>query len=326
MIKSLSARLVVGAAATFAAFGAHAQSAVDKFPTKPIRLIVAFGPGGVADVTARIVAAGLEKKLGKPFVVENYPSAGGITGAVNLVHSQPDGYTLFIVSNQNAVSPSLFKSLPYDPVKQFAMISMVGSFDIVMAVDKNSPFKTVKDVIEAAKKDPDHVNLGTIGVGSTQHLSSEMFRSMAGLPVPTIPFKSSGEVLSAIKGKSVQAMFETVPAVIGNIKGGDLRVLGVASEKPSPMFPGVPTIGSTVPGYTAVSWNGFAAPAGTPRPIIDKLNKAIHEVVADPDIRKKLLDVGLEPQTNTPEQFHDFLVSEIAKWGKVIQTAKIEKQ
>jgi tripartite-type tricarboxylate transporter receptor subunit TctC len=203
MIKILFMRLIFGVAIMLAVFGANAQSVADKYPAKPIRLIVPFGPGGVADVTARVMASGLDKKLGQTLVVENYPGAGGITGALNLVHSAPDGYTLFIVSNQSAVSPSLFKSLPYDPVQQFAMISMVGSFDIVMAVDKDSSIKTVKDAIDAAKRDPAHFNFGTIGVGSTQHLSSEMFRSMAGLSVPNIPFKSSGEVLAAVRGKSV---------------------------------------------------------------------------------------------------------------------------
>ena len=322
MIRPLFARLCLGASAILAVTGVHAQD----FPTKPLRLIVAFGPGGVADVTARIVAEGLSEKLGKPIVVENMPSAGGITAAVALTRSAPDGHTLFIVSNQNAVSPSLFKSLPYDPVKQLAMVSMVGSFDIVMAVDQNSPLHTVADAIAAAKKDPQHFNLGTIGVGSTQHLSSEMFRSMAKLDVPTIPFKSSGEVLSAVKGKSVQVMFETVPAVIGNVKGGSLRLLGVASTKRSPLFPDVPTIAETVPGYTSVSWNGFAAPAGTPPAIVDKLNTAIREVVKDPAINKKLVDVGMIPQTNTPKEFHDFLGTEIDKWRKVIEMAKIEKQ
>ncbi len=322
MIRTLLARLCLGATATLAATGAYAQ----EFPTKPIRLIVPFGPGGVADVTARIVAQGLSEKLGKPVVVENMPSAGGITGAVNVTRAKPDGHTLFLVSNQQAVSPSLFKSLPYDPVKQFAMISMVGSFDIVMAVDQSSPLRTVADAIAAAKKDPQHFNLGTIGVGSTQHLSAEMFRSMAGLEVPTIPFKSSGEVLAAIKGKSVQVMFETVPAVIGNIKGGSLRVLGVASAKRSQLFPDTPTVAETVPGYVSVSWNGFAAPSGTPAAVVDKLNATVREVVKDPAINKKLVEVGMIPQTNSPKEFEDFLVAEIEKWRKVIDTAKIEKQ
>ncbi|MBX6316821.1 tripartite tricarboxylate transporter substrate binding protein [Pigmentiphaga sp.] len=322
MIRTLLARLCLGATATLVAAGAYAQ----EFPSKQLRLIVPFGPGGVADVTARIVAQGLSDKFGKPVVVENMPSAGGITGATTVIRATPDGHTLFLVSNQQAVSPSLFKSLPYDPVKQLAMISMVGSFDIVMAVDQNSPLKTVGDAIEAAKKNPQGFNLGTIGVGSTQHLSAEMFRAMAGLSVPTIPFKSSGEVISAVKGNNVQVLFETVPAVIGNIKGGSLRVLGVASEKRSQVFPDTPTIAETVPGYVAVSWNGLAAPADTPPAIIEKLSAAVREVVADPAINKKLIDVGMIPQTNTPKEFQSFLAAEIQKWSKVIEMAKIEKQ
>jgi tripartite-type tricarboxylate transporter receptor subunit TctC len=320
-------RLAVGAAAMLVAFGAHAQSAADAYPTKPIRLLVGYGPGGVADVTARIVASGLERKLGKPVIVENAPSAGGITASINLTHAAPDGYTLIHLNSQHAISPGLFKSLPYDPVTQFAAIAPFASFDIVMLVDKDSPMKTVQDAIDLAKKDPSHFNIGSVAVGSTQNLSAELFRAMTGVKVPAVPFKTTGEVINAVRGKSVQVMFETVPGVIGNIRSGDLRILGVASEKPSPMFPDRPTINATVPGYVAVAWNGLGAPIGTPRPIIDKLNGAIRDIMADPDIRKKLLAVGAVPlPVGTPEQFHDFLVSEIAKWGKVINDAKIEKQ
>ncbi len=324
MTRSLFARLCIGATAAIALTSA-AQA--QEFPTKPLRVIVPFGPGGVADITARIVAQGLNEKFGKAVVVENMPSAGGISAAQAFLRSAPDGYTLFIVNNQNAVSPSLFKALPYDPVKQFSMISMVGSFDLVMAVDEKSPLRTVSDVIAAAKKDPSHFNIATIGVGSTQHLSAEMFRAAAKLDVPTVPFKSSGEVLSAVKGGNVQVLFDTLPAVIGHLKSGSLRAIGFASVKRNPLFPDIPTIAeSGVPGYAAVSWNGFAAPAGTPDAVINKLNAAIREVVADPAINKKLLEVGMLPQTNTPKEFHAFLVDEIAKWRKVIETAKIEKQ
>ncbi|GAA4328586.1 tripartite tricarboxylate transporter substrate binding protein [Pigmentiphaga soli] len=323
MNRSLLARLIAGATLGLAAVaGAHAQ----EFPTKPLRVIVPFGPGGVADVTARIVAEGLAAKLGKPVVIENMPSAGGITAATNVIRSDPDGHTLFLVSNQTAVSPSLFKKLPYDPLKQMTMVGMVGSFDIVLAVDQNSPLKTVKDAIEAAKKNPDRFNIGTIGVGSTQNLAAEMFRSSAGISSPTIPFKSSGDVISALRGNNIQALFETLPAVIGQIKSGNMRVLGVAAAKPNPLLPGVPLIKDTVPGYEAVSWNGFAAPAGVPAPVIAKLNTAIKEVVNDPVYQKKLVDQGLQPQTNSPQEFQAFLASEIAKWAKVIDTAKIEKQ
>jgi tripartite-type tricarboxylate transporter receptor subunit TctC len=325
MNRSVLARIFTGLAlglvATTSAFAAK------PWPSKPLRLIVPFGPGGVADVTARIVAQGLAEKFGQPVVVENYPSAGGITGSAQFVRSDADGYTIFLVSNQNAVSPSLFKSLPYDPVKQFTMVSMIGSFDLIMAVDQNSPYKSVADVVAAAKKSPDHFNIGTIGVGSTQNLAAELFRSSAGLTVPTVPFKSTGEVISALKGNSVQVMFETVPAVIGQIKANSMRILGVAAAKRNPLIPNVPTIAEAgVPGYIAVSWNGIAVPTGTPPEIVAKLNQTIHAVVADPETNKKLVELGNIPQTDTPQEFQKFLISEIDKWRKVIEVAKIEKQ
>lgn len=302
------------------------MAAADSYPSKPIRVIVPFGPGGVADVTARTVSQGLSERLGQSIIVENKPGAGGISAATQFIRSAADGHTLFIVNNQNAVSPGLFKELPYDPLKDFAMISMVGAFDIVMAVDANSPLKSVGDVIEAAKKDPAAFNFATIGVGSTQHLSSEMFRASAGLEAPTVPFKSSGEVISALKGGNVQVLFETLPAVIGQIDGGGLRLLAVGASERSKRYPDVPTIAETVPGYASSSWNGFAAPAGTPPEIIAKLNKAIHEVVNDPTYHQKLVDIGMDPQVNTPEEFHAMVGEEIKKWGKVIDDAGIEKQ
>lgn len=323
MIRSLIARVCIGATVGLAA--ASAAVAQD-FPTKPIRLIVPFGPGGVADVTARIVSQGLADKLGKSVIVENAPGAGGIAAAQNVLRSPADGYTLFLVSNQQAVSPSLFRSLPYDPVKQFQMVSLIGSFDIVMLADEKSPLKTVGDAVAAAKKSPESFNIGTIAVGSTQNLAGELFRTLTGLTVPIVPFKSTGEVLSAIKGNNIQAMFELVPGVIGNIKSGSLKVLGTGTAKRSTMFPDTPTIAeSGVNGYVATSWNGIAAPQGTPAAVVAKLNQSIREVVADPATNKKLAELGLTPQTNTPAEFEQYLVAEIAKWRKVIDDAKIEK-
>lgn len=323
MKRSMLARLCAGLAfGMIATTGAIAQD----YPTKPLRIVVPFGPGGVADVTARVVAQGLAEKLGKAVVVENYPGAGGISGAQNMLRGDADGYSLFLVSNQSAVSPSMFRSLPYDPVKQFQMVSLIGSFDIVAAVDSKSPVKTIADAMASARKNPDAFNIGTIGVGSTQQLSAELFRTTSGLSVPVVPFKSSGEVLSAVRGNNVQVIFETLPAIIGNVKSGDLRLIGVGATKRNPMFPNVPTIAeSGVPNYSSTSWNGIAVKTGTPPAIIATLNKAVRDVVADPATNKKLTELGLTPQTSTPEEFSKYLVTEIDKWRKVIDTAKIEK-
>lgn len=324
----ITSRLVkVGLSAALAMAWLSPATAQSNYPTKPIRVIVPFGPGGVADVTARLVAQGLNEKLGQSIIVENMPSAGGISAAQNFLRAPADGYTLFIVNNQNAVSPSLFKNLPYDPVKQFSMISMVGEFDLVVAVDKASPHKNLQDMLKAAHANPDRFNIATIAVGSTQHLSSEMFRAAAKVESPTIPFKSSGEVITAVRGGNADVLFETLPAVIGNLKSGDLRALAFTSAKRNPQFTDVPTVDeSGVKGYAASSWNGFAAPAGTPKEIITKLNTVIREVVADPSYNKRLVDIGMQPRTNTPEEFHAFLQEEIKKWNKVIVDAKIPQQ
>ena len=306
-----------------AAPAAHSQ----EFPSRTIRVIVGFGPGGVADIAARVVSQGLAKKLGKAVVVENMPGAGGVTAATTAARAQPDGHTLFLMSNLNAVSPSLFKTLSYDPVKQFQPISMIGSFDLVVVVDKASPLKTVKDIASQAAKAPDQFNIGTIGIGSTQYLSARMFTTEAKLNVPTVPFKTSGDVITALKGGTVQVGFETLPAVASQIKAGSLHPVAVTSLKRNPVLPDVPTVAeSGVPNFEAASWNGLAAPAGTPKDVVAKLQGAVAEVVKDSETTQKLKEVGLEPRTSTPEEFQRFLVSEIQKWRSVIERAQIEKQ
>ncbi len=303
------------------------QVLAQEYPARTIKIIVGFGPGGVADLTARIVAQKMSENLGKGVIIENLPSAGGIIAASTAAKAPADGYTLYIVSNQNAVSPALMKSLPYDPVGDFSMVSTLGFFDLAMVTDNASPLKNVNDVLAAARKDAAHFNIGTIGIGSTQHLSAELFKALANLDVPTVPFKGTGDVVSALKSGTVQIGFETLPPVMGQIKAGSLRALAVTSEKRLASLPQVPTLAEAgVAGYRASSWNGLAAPAKTPREIIARLNQEVAKALASPDTRKRLEDIGIEARGSSPEAFKTLLESEIVKWRGVVERARIEKQ
>ena len=307
-----------------------AAAAAASFPSKPLRVIVAFGPGGVADITARGISEGLTEVLGQPVVIENMPSAGGITGAVAASRAPADGYTLFVMSNQNAVSPTLMKSLPYDPLKQFQMVSLAGAFDMVFVVDAASPLKSLDDVVELARSQPDRFNIGTIGIGSTQHLSAEMFRTAEKLSVPTVPFRNSGDVLNALKGGNVQVAVEMVPAVIGHLRSGSLRALALTAAQRNPALPEVPTVAESglpaLASYRSVSWNGFAVPAGTPAERVDALNAGIRKAMQVPRIAERLGKAGMALTPTAPDQAQRFLGEEIAKWRTVIEEAGVERQ
>jgi tripartite-type tricarboxylate transporter receptor subunit TctC len=319
-------RRAVLAAAIAALAGFSAAAPAQDYPTKPVRVVVPFGPGGIADVSTRIVAQQMSTQMGQQFVVENLPSAGGINAAQAVARSAPDGYTLLLMSNANAVAPSLFKSLPYDPVKDFQPVSTIGSFDLIMVVDKASPLKTVKEAVELAKKSPDKFNIGSIVTGSTQHLSAELFKSLAALDSPTVPFKTSGEVITALKTGDIQVGFEMLSPLNAQLKSGNLRAIAVAAPKRLPSMPDVPTVAETVPGYQSSSWNGWAVPIKTPRPLVDRLNQEMAKALDNPEVKKKLQDVGVDVRHTTPEGFRALLVSETDKWRKVVEHAKLEKQ
>ena len=313
----------IGAALLAVATVAVAQS----YPTHPVRLLVPFAAGGVADITARVVSQEMSAALGQQLLVENRPSAGGIVASEAVAKADPDGYTLLFITNGNAVSVSLFKSLPYDTVNDFAPVSTVGFFDLVLVVDSASKIGSVRELIAYSKANPNKLNLGTINPGSTQNLAAELFKSMSGLDAQVVPFKATPAVITALKGGDVQAAFEILAPVMGQIKGGTLKPLAVTSERRYPGLPEVPTVAeSGVPGYQASSWNGVAAPARTPKAVIDRLNREVNAAVAKPEVRKRLSELGVEARAGTPEALRELLVAEIAKWKAVIERAKIEKQ
>ena len=302
-------------------------SIAQNFPARPVRILVPFAVGGVADITARVLSQKMSETLGQQVLVENRPSAGGILASEAVAKAEPDGHTLLFITNGNAVSASLFKSLPYDTVKDFSPVSTVGFFDLVLVVDVASKIGSVRQLIESAKANPSKFNIGTINIGSTQNLSAELFKSMAGVDAQVVPFKATPAVIAALKGNDVQAAFEILAPVLAQIRGGALRALAVTSDTRFAGLPDVPTVAeSGVPGYQASSWNGVAAPARTPKVVIDRLNREVNAAVAAPEVHKRLQELGVEARGGTPEALGAMLVSEIAKWRVVIERAKIEKQ
>lgn len=315
---------LAGAATSLAPAAAGSQS---RFPDKPIMLLVPFGPGGIADLTARAVAEHMSKSLGQPVVVENKPSAGSIVASQAVATARPDGHTLLLMSNGNAVSVGLFKKLPFDAQKDFAPISTLGYFDIGVFVTGNSRFATLQDVLTHARANPGKLNVGTIAPGSTQHLSAKLFETVAGIDVLTVPYKGSPAVLTALRAGEIDIAFEIVGPMVPQVSAGVIKALAVSSDKRNPALPEVPTVMQAgVAGYNVASWNALAAPAGTPADVLDKLGRAAREAVASPEVQAKLGKLGMRLQGSSAAELQALLASEIKRWGDVIRAAKIEPE
>jgi tripartite-type tricarboxylate transporter receptor subunit TctC len=318
---------VLGWVATLALAVGATTAAAQGYPTKPVRIVVPFGPGGVADISARAVAQKMGESMGQQVIVENKPSAGGILASETVAKADPDGYTLLFITNGNSVSESLFKSLPYNSVKDFAPVSTVGFFDFVFVVKNDSDIKSMGDLLARMRANPGKINIATINPGSGQHLSAELFKSMAGVDAQIITYKSTPEVLTAVISGQVQVGLDIVAPVMAQVKGGALRMIAVSSKQRSPILPDVPTVAeSGVPGYESESWNGVAAPVKTPAAVVERLNKEVRAAVAAPDVKKRLQDLGIDARAGTPEQLRERLVADIAKWRAVIEKANIPRQ
>jgi tripartite-type tricarboxylate transporter receptor subunit TctC len=297
------------------------------YPSKPVRIVLPFGPGGVADITTRTIAPRMSEGLGQQVVVENMPGAGGIRASETVARADPDGYTLLLLTNGNAVSQALFKSLPYDPVNDFSMISTVGFFSMVIVTRPDSQAKTLKDAIAMAKANPGKMNIGTITPGGTQHLAGELFRSTAGIDALVVPHKTTGEVIIAVRNGNVDLGVDFIAPLISQIKSGALRPLAVTAGKRFPGLADVPTvIEAGVPGYDVASWNALAAPARTPRAVVDRVQQELAKALAAPDVQKRFAELGVEPRTSTPDALREFFVSESARWTRVVEAARIPKQ
>jgi tripartite-type tricarboxylate transporter receptor subunit TctC len=318
-------RLVVLAVTILGLAGpAHAQSS---YPTRPIRVIVPFAAGGVADITMRIVAESLGDKLGQRLIIENMPGAGGVAAARAVLSSTPDGYTLALLSNGTAVSVPLFKSLPYDPVKNFAPISSIGFFDFVVGTNVESPYKTLADLIKFARDNPGKLNVGTISVGSTQNLSAALLKSVAGVDFQIVPYRGTPEVIVGLLRKDIDVMIDNYVGMKSALLDQKITAVGTTGETRSVILKDVPTLlEGGVKGYDVVSWNALFAPSGTPPEVIGRLNAALREVLVLPDVKQKLLDLGIEARASSPEELKARLVDDIAKWTKVIDQAGIPKQ
>lgn len=297
------------------------------YPTRPVRIILPFGAGGVADITARIVADRLGEKLGQRFIVENQPGAGGINAARSALSAPADGYTLAMLTNGTAISVPLFKSLPFDPVKDFAPISSLGFFDFVVGTNAESQFKTLADVLKFARENPGKLNVGTINVGSSQNLSAELLKSTAGIEFQIIPYRGTPEVIVSLLRNDVNMMIDNYAAMRSALADGKIRAVATTGDRKSDILPGVPTVrDSGVRDYDVVSWNALFAPAAAPPEAIATLNKALQEILATPDVKKRLLDLGIEARASSPAELSARLRGDIEKWGKVIERAGIQKQ
>jgi tripartite-type tricarboxylate transporter receptor subunit TctC len=301
--------------------------AQDKYPARPVTIVLPFGAGGVADVTSRLAAEKLGEKLGQRFVIENRPGAGGITAARTVLNAKPDGYTLGLVTNGTAISAAIFKALPFDPVKQFEMISLMGTFELVMITGADAPYKTLGDFVKAAKAEPGKLNVGTITVGGTQNLTAELLKIAADIKFQIIPHRTTPEVTTALLRNDVQLAVEFPAAVRGVLNDGKARALATTGTKRSPALPNVPTVQEAgIAGFEVVSWNGFFAPAGTPKEVVDTVNAALRDILSDAEIKKRYQALGIEAAASSPSELKGRLVADIDKWSKVIATAGIPKQ
>ncbi|HEY2526837.1 MAG TPA: tripartite tricarboxylate transporter substrate binding protein [Xanthobacteraceae bacterium] len=307
-----------------ATLGAKAQAA---YPDHPVRLIVPFAAGGVADITARLVAEKLSDKLGERFVVENQPGPGGIAAARSVLQSPKDGYTIAFFTNGTAISVSLFNQLGFDPLKDFVPISAIGYFDCVFVTSAASPYHSLGDVLKAARDKPGALNLGSIVVGSTQNLTAELFKSMAGVNIVIVPFRTTPDEVVALLRDDVQMGVDFYAALKPSIVSGKAIAIATSGPQRSPELPNVPTVREGgVANFDVTSWNALYAPVGTPPEVIETLHKALQEVLADPAVKKRALDLGIDARASTPAEIDARMRADIGKWGKVIAQAGIPKQ
>jgi tripartite-type tricarboxylate transporter receptor subunit TctC len=297
------------------------------FPGKSIRFILQHAPGGYGDITARLIARKMSDSMGQQVVVDNRPSAGAIVAANIVAKSEADGYTMLLTGSGTAVSASLFKSLPYDVLKDFAQVSTMGFTEIVVLTGPEAKFNSLVEVLAFARQNPGKLNIGCNNMGSTQHLAAELFKSMAGIDAQIVPFKSFSGLLTALRSGEIHVAFEYVAPVVQLIKSNTIRALAIGAKERFNGLPNVPTAAEGgVPGYQASSWNGVSVPAKTPRAVIDRLYREIAAAVAQPDLQQRLRELGIEPRAYTPEQTRELMVSDIAKWKAVIEKANIPRQ
>jgi tripartite-type tricarboxylate transporter receptor subunit TctC len=297
------------------------------FPSKAIHIVVPFGAGGGADLTARTVGQKISETLGQPVIIDNKPGAGGVIAGDLVARAAPDGHTLLLISSGTAVSATLFNALPYDTVRDFIPVAPLATFDLVIVAAEGGRFKTLAELVAWSRANPGKLNIGTPNVGSTQNLAAELFKSAAGLDAQIVPFNGTPAVINALRGGQIDAGLDILGPLQAQIKAKALRALAITGDKRSRMLPEVPTAQeSGIAGYSAASWNGLAVPAKTPKDVVARLNRDIVAALNDPAVRKRLEDLNLDPHPGTPEQAAAMLNNDIKRWGDVIARAKIPRQ
>jgi tripartite-type tricarboxylate transporter receptor subunit TctC len=297
------------------------------YPSRPVRIITPYGPGGIADVTMRTIAQKLSERLGQQFIVDNRPGAGGIIAAKAAATAAPDGYTLFQIGNGSAISKSLFKTLPFDVQQDFTPISLTGLFDLVLATKAGSRFKTVQDIVSAARAQPGRLNFGAIVPGSTQNLSAELFKITAKVDVTIITYRTTPELVTALLRGDVDVGFDYYPGFGATLSDHRLFAIATTGEKPMVALPEVPTVhDSGIPDYVVTGWNALSAPAGIPDDVVALLNREINAVLALPDVQMRTRQFGMDAHGTTPRELGERMQRDIEKWAKVIEKAGIEKQ
>ena len=316
------AKSLIAAALCAASLGAvHAQS----YPNKPVKLIVPFAPGGFTDVVARILGQRLSTAMGQQFVIENKAGAGSIIGTDFVAKSAPDGYTLVMISTTHVISPWIYKTVPYDPLKSFVAVTKLVDSPYVLLVNPKVPARNVQEFVALAKAAPNTIHYASSGNGSAQHLMGGLFASMTGAPIKHVPYKGSGGAANDLVAGIVESSFAGVPNALAQVPQGRLKALAVTTSKRIPQLPDVPTLQEAgVPGYEASVWLALLAPAGTPRDIVAKLNTEINRLMSSPDTRKAMFDAGVEVSTSTPEALTDYMALELVRWGKVVKEAGIK--
>ena len=307
---------------------APAAGSAQAYPNKPIRIIVAYTPAGTTDILARLVGQKMSESFGQPVITDNRAGANGNIGTDVAAKSTPDGYTLLMVTaGTHGINPGLYRKLPWDAVNDFAPISLVATVPNILVVNNSVPVKSVKEFIAHLKANPNKFNYGSPGNGSTGHLSQELFKTMTGTSMQHIPYKGSAGVLADVIGGQIIGTIDNMPVYLPQVKAGKIRALAVSTAKRSPAMPELPTIAeSGVAGYNASAWFGLVAPAGTPKPVIDKLSAETQRILQLADVKERLLGLGAEPVGDKPDQFAAHIKVELAKWAKVIKEAKVDLQ
>ena len=305
-----------------------APAAAQDYPSKPIRIIVPFGPGGGGDIVGRIFGQALQEKLGQPVVIENKPGAAGTLGNEFIARSEKDGYTIGVMTAGQVIAAAMNKSLRYDPATAFEPISQVGTASLMLVARADFPASNVNELIAAAKANPGKINVASPGFGATQHMSGELFKQMAGIDMVSVQFRTTPEAVTAVLGKQVDVLFDTVLAVLGQVQSGQLKAIAVTSKDRFPIVPDVPAIAESaaMTGYHVSTWYGFFGPRGIPPEIVARLNKALNEALMDAGVREKLTKAGVAVQGSTPEAFGKFMADELARWNKVREAAGIAQQ